>query len=38
MTWYTSNLLGSRPLSLLAIGKTLPISPDYVLPYMLLGI
>jgi hypothetical protein len=38
MTWYTSNLLGSMLPSLLSRGKTLPISPDYMLPYMLLSI
>jgi hypothetical protein len=38
MTWYTPNLLGSMLLSLLSRGKTLPISPNYMLPYMVLGI
>jgi hypothetical protein len=38
MTWYTPNLLGSMLPSLLSRGKTLPISPDYMLSYMLLGI
>jgi len=39
ITWYTPSLLGSMPLpSSLSRGKTLPISPDYMLPYMLLGI
>jgi hypothetical protein len=38
MIWYTPNLLGSMLPSLLSRGKTLPISPDYMLPYMLLGI
>jgi hypothetical protein len=38
MTWYTSNLLGSMLPSLLSRGKTLPISPDNMLPYMLLSI
>ena len=38
MTWYTPNLLRSILPSLLSRGKTLPISPDYMLPYMLLGI
>jgi hypothetical protein len=37
MTWYTPNLLGSMLPSLLSRGKILPISPDYMLPYMLLG-
>jgi hypothetical protein len=38
ITWYTPNLLGSLLLSLLSRGKTLPISLDYMLPYMLLAI
>ena len=38
MTWYTPNLLGSMLPSLLSRGKTLPISPDYMLLYILLGI
>jgi hypothetical protein len=38
MTWYTPNLLGSILPSLLSRGMTIPISPDYMLPYMLLGI
>ena len=38
MPWYTPNLLGSMLPSLLSRGKALPISPDYMLPYILLGI
>ena len=38
MTWYTPNLLHSMLSCLVSSGKTLPISPAYMLPYMLLGI
>jgi len=38
MIWFTSNLVGSMLSSLLSRGKILPISPDYMLQYMLLGI
>jgi len=38
MTWYTPNLLGSILPSLLSRRKILPMSPHYMLPYMLLGI
>ena len=38
ITWYTPNLLGSMLPSILSSGKTYPISPDYMVPYILLGI
>jgi len=36
--WYTPSLLGFMLPSSLSRGKTLPISPDYMVPCMLLGI
>jgi hypothetical protein len=38
MIWYTPNLLGSMLPRLLSRGKSLPISADFMLPYMLHGI
>jgi len=38
ITWYTPSLLGSMLPSSLSRGKTLWISNNYMLPYMLLGI